>query len=221
MFLEEHIKIALREKIRVCHEDMAFLPTCFHDITWEGAELAMLIYLSNPQLRRSWSEPLWECCLIKLCELLNDDARRARFWIDRLLETKKDVLDFLRGKFIGAWIDSPIEDVYHILFDQLLETRPELAFELNKDEQLFYISKRLLKITLSLERKEPKSYDVWDDDHTTALLDKTFGIARTRAIQKIRERCSMYKEELMMAAWHPDRIERLIEQHGLDVIDMM
>jgi len=33
------------------------------------------------------------------------------------------------------------------------------------------------------------------------------------------DRCAKYKEEIMMKAWHPSRVERLLEM-GYDVEDM-
>jgi hypothetical protein len=32
-------------------------------------------------------------------------------------------------------------------------------------------------------------------------------------------RCAIYKEEIMMKAWHPSRVEKLIEM-GYDIEDM-
>jgi Leucine-rich repeat (LRR) protein len=37
--------------------------------------------------------------------------------------------------------------------------------------------------------------------------------------ERCMERCAQYKEEIMMKAWHPSRIEKLIEM-GYDVEDM-
>jgi hypothetical protein len=33
------------------------------------------------------------------------------------------------------------------------------------------------------------------------------------------ERCAIYKEEIMMRAWHPSRVEKLLEM-GYDIEDM-
>jgi hypothetical protein len=37
--------------------------------------------------------------------------------------------------------------------------------------------------------------------------------------RRCMRRCAQYKEEIMMKAWHPSRIEKLIEM-GYDVEDM-
>jgi Leucine-rich repeat (LRR) protein len=36
---------------------------------------------------------------------------------------------------------------------------------------------------------------------------------------RIQERCATIKEELMAAAWHPNRVERWIETCGIEVLD--
>jgi hypothetical protein len=38
---------------------------------------------------------------------------------------------------------------------------------------------------------------------------------------RIQARCLAVKEELMAAAWHPQRVERWIEAYGIEILDTM
>jgi hypothetical protein len=45
----------------------------------------------------------------------------------------------------------------------------------------------------------------------------------TSYIQKkrIQERCKIIKEDLMKAAWHPDRIEKWLSSGGFEVLEQI
>lgn len=47
------------------------------------------------------------------------------------------------------------------------------------------------------------------------ILEETKGLIRVA----LKERCSLYKEGIMMAAWHPDRVDRLLKA-GIDFDSM-
>lgn len=216
-----HIKIALQNKIKLEKEDMKYLPLCITDITERGVEFALLLYISTPLLERSWSEPLWELCLWKLTEILNTgNKERISFWVERLLKNKKDLIDYLNSRYFQDGIDFNIESQYKLLFDKLFKKRPEIAFALNADDVLFVVTRRFLKSVHQLT-KESIVNDELEDDLTRALLQRTFVVAKERVLQKIRGNCGIYKEELMMTVWHPDRIERILQQHGVDLNESM
>ncbi len=42
-----------------------------------------------------------------------------------------------------------------------------------------------------------------------------------REKKRTQERCLAIKEELMAAAWHPRRVERWINECGIEVLDVM
>ncbi len=67
--------------------------------------------------------------------------------------------------------------------------------------------------------KHCTSLDVYPQKDLIQLLDKYVVTCQSRAKERQLERCAVYKEELMAATWHPDRVMRWMEA-GLDVEDM-
>jgi len=58
-----------------------------------------------------------------------------------------------------------------------------------------------------------------DDSHPLLVLFKKF---HKRLGEKLRKRCEVYKEELMMAAWAPKRIQRWLDMGcELDILDSL
>jgi hypothetical protein len=219
-YQKSHIKIALQNKIKVQKEDMKYLPNCITEITERGVEFAPLLYLTNRLIERSWSEPLWELCLWKLTEVLHTgNKERISYWVHRLLKTKKDVLDYLYSRYFRNGLDCGVESAYKLFFDALFK-RPEFAFALDAEEDLFDLTREHLKTIHRLSTQaEPIIYDDFDNDTARGVIRKTFVVAKERVLQKIREQCGLIKEELMAKAWHPDRVERVLEQYDVDLND--
>jgi hypothetical protein len=56
-------------------------------------------------------------------------------------------------------------------------------------------------------------------DHTNRLIRNATITWAQLSRDRCTTRCAIYKEEIMMKAWHPSRVERLIEM-GYDMEDM-
>jgi hypothetical protein len=62
-------------------------------------------------------------------------------------------------------------------------------------------------------------WDVMDSEHPIARFLKKF---HKKTADKVRLRCSIYKEELMAAAWAPRRIQRWLDMgYDLDLLDAL
>jgi hypothetical protein len=56
------------------------------------------------------------------------------------------------------------------------------------------------------------------EDNPLRLFIRSFN---WRMGQPLRDRCAVYKEELMAAAWHPRRVERWLEAGGIEMLEML
>lgn len=79
----------------------------------------------------------------------------------------------------------------------------------------------LILYALTLEQIHIEGVSEEEMDHRMDLLAVKFYEVRKESRKRIKERMNIYKEELMAAAWHPRRVERLLDQGGWDAIESM
>lgn len=66
----------------------------------------------------------------------------------------------------------------------------------------------------------PENSEFWDLDCEENPIRRFFKYLHKKAGASIRERCSVYKEELMAAAWAPKRIQRWLDMgYDLDLLE--
>jgi hypothetical protein len=64
-------------------------------------------------------------------------------------------------------------------------------------------------------------YELWPErvESVNRMVRQAVALTHRESKRRCMRRCAQYKEEIMMKAWHPSRIEKLIEM-GYDVEDM-
>jgi hypothetical protein len=65
-------------------------------------------------------------------------------------------------------------------------------------------------------------YELWPEmvGVVNRMVEKEAAFTNRQSKRRCTERCSLYKEEIMMTVWHPRRVEKLIEM-GIDLEDVM
>jgi Leucine-rich repeat (LRR) protein len=115
----------------------------------------------------------------------------------------------------------PLPESLHSLFcDQNpLETLPELPLGLIKLSCIMPYEKTDLTEHMSEEILEGIDVTPEAIQHINEKMRGWIEIQEQESRMRCRSRCAIYKEEIMMKAWHPSRVERLLEM-GYEIGDM-
>jgi hypothetical protein len=155
---------------------------------------SLLFYFMRAVNRRSHLEEFLE-----ICHLYAKNTEAIYFMIGCLLDKSCEIL---------LETDYRIDHIVGKIWEEFMQLR--FMTKILYSGRLDGILENSLKIVENYEEYK---------EHLKGFFGPIFAKYKEDTIKLIKDTIGNYKEELCAAAWHPRRVERWIEEYGLDLFD--
>jgi hypothetical protein len=226
----EHIRCVVKSG-RIVMDNSTFEERHYHDILNKGVLKVFLEIVKHTHVPFVTVSRFWECAFLylrqewfslgkdrvlnELLAIIHNDEILYQFLIQLQKSMCPEPRDF-RSKNPWHWFNT----CYQSPLQELLIMRPDLA----QGEYATRIVELLADMASPKSDPRKRFYLIKKDKHKEITYNEA--LQRVEKLSSLlfqtflKQRCRVLKEELMMKAWHPDRVERVLEQYGVDLNDL-